>query len=272
MVVVTNAVVVSATTKSLKDGSVRALKVWALPYFQNYIKFEAMHFISKNTFSWGVILMMVILLSLIIIYTDSFSLPSEKISDGVMAILSAFVGILITVAVTAVLLNTQTEAESSKEKSMKQFEKKQNIYYDFLEELDNIVSTLLERNLKGNDKVAYENVTSLANLLFRFGYLRMHMKDEYFKKVIVHTSNIFKKYREMNISEAYQTEIMQNKHQRSVEINSKLFCLFTELSEELFAISSLLYSDLYQVKNQSLDQHIISEIKRFLNSCGLKNK
>lgn len=34
MVVVTNAVVVSATTKSLKDGSVRALRVWALPYFK----------------------------------------------------------------------------------------------------------------------------------------------------------------------------------------------------------------------------------------------
>lgn len=232
-----------------------------------------MLFISKNTFSWGVILMMVILLSLIIIYTDSFALPSEKISDGVVAILSAFVGILITVAVTAVLLNTQTEAESSKEKGMKQFEKKQDIYYDFLEELENIVTTLLERSSKGNDKMAYENVTSLANLVFRLGHLRIHMQDENFKKVIVHTSNIFKKYREMNIREVYQTEIIQNKHKGSVEINDKLFCLFTGLSEELFAISSLLNRDLYQAKYlPDSDQHIITEIKRFLNSCGLKNK
>lgn len=231
-----------------------------------------MIFISKNTISWGVILTMVILLSLIIIYTDSFSLPSEKISDGIVAILSAFVGILITIAVTAVLLNTQTEAESSKEKNMKQFEKKQETYYAFLEELEDIVITLFNRNLRGNDKMAYENVTSLATLIFQFGYLRMHMEDEKFLKIMTYTSNIFSKYREMKIRDVYQREIIQNKHQKSEEFNNKLFCLLTGLSEDLFSISSILNSDLYQAKDQTKSNDKIKEkVQQLLNDCGLKN-
>lgn len=229
--------------------------------------------ISKNTVSWGIILLMVVLLSLIIIYTDSFSLPSEKISDGVVAILSAFVGILITIAVTAILLNTQTEAESSKERNMKQFEKKQETYYAFLDELENIIVTLLNRSLKGNDKMAYENVTSLAQLIFQFSYLRMHMEDETFLKVIACTSNILNKYRKTRIRDIYQNEIVQNKHHSSEEVNDRLFNLSAGLSEDLFSISAILNSDLYPTKQQSeSDNKIENEIRRLLNSCGLKEK
>lgn len=216
---------------------------------------------------------MVALLSLIIIYTDSFSLPSEKISDGVVAILSAFIGILVTIAVTAILLNTQTEAESSKERSMKQFEKKQETYYAFLDELGNIIVTLLDRSLRGNDKMAYENATSLAQLIFQFSYLRMHMEDETFLKIIAYTSNILNKYRETRIRDVYQDEIVQNKHHSSEEVNGRLFKLSAGLSEDLFSISSILNSDLYQTKYLSgSDYKIENEIRRLLNSCGLKKK
>ena len=90
-----------------------------------------MFFINRSAISWSVILIMVMLLSLVIVYADSLSIPSEKTSDGVVAILSAFVGMLITIAVTAILLNRQTEVESSKERHMRQFEKKQETYYAF---------------------------------------------------------------------------------------------------------------------------------------------
>lgn len=231
-----------------------------------------MFFINRSAISWSVILIMVMLLSLVIVYADSLSIPSEKTSDGVVAILSAFVGMLITIAVTAILLNRQTEVKSSKERHMRQFEKKQETYYAFLEELGNIIATMLQRSLRGNDKKAYENVTSLSSLIFQFGYLRMHMEDETFLNVMACVSNIFNKYRELKIRDVYQSEILQSGHQRSVEVNNRLFCFSVVLSEELFHISSILNNDMYQGKSEfESNNKIENEIHRLLNSCGLKN-
>ena len=231
-----------------------------------------MFFINRSAISWSVILIMVMLLSLVIVYADSLSIPSEKTSDGVVAILSAFVGMLITIAVTAILLNRQTEVESSKERHMRQFEKKQETYYAFLEELGNIIATMLQRSLRGNDKKAYENVTSLSSLIFQFGYLRMHMEDETFLNVMACVSNIFNKYRELKIRDVYHSEILQSGLQRSVEVNNRLFCFSVVLSEELFHISSILNNDMYQGKSEfESNNKIENEIHRLLNSCGLKN-
>ena len=133
--------------------------------------------------------------------------------------------------------------------------------------------TILDRSLKGNDKMAYENVTSLAQLIFQFSYLRMHMEDETFLKVIACTSNILNKYRKTRIRDIYQNEIVQNKHHSSEEVNDRLFNLSAGLSEDLFSISAILNSDLYPTKQQSeSDNKIENEIRRLLNSCGLKEK
>lgn len=106
---------------------------------------------KKNIVSWSIILTVVILLSLVIVYAEKFSLPSNKVADGVVAIISAFVGILITIAVTAILLSTQSEMDSLTDRNVKQFEKKQETYYVFLEKLGETVRLLTERCLRGND-------------------------------------------------------------------------------------------------------------------------
>lgn len=43
---------------------------------------------KKNIVSWSIILTVVILLSLVIVYAEKFSLPSNKVADGVVAIIS----------------------------------------------------------------------------------------------------------------------------------------------------------------------------------------
>ena len=194
----------------------------------------------KNILIWGVIFICVILMSLLIVFIDKFSVPSNNTSDGVVAIISAFVGVVITVAVTGVLLNTQSENEYLREKNVKQFEKKQQIYHCFLEKLGNIVIDLTQRSLGGNDANSYENISSLENLIFQFGYLRIHMSDDAFIKVMAYTAEIFEVYRKQNLRSNYKKDIVEQNKSRSDQLNQGLYELNQVIAKKLFAISAIL--------------------------------
>ena len=224
----------------------------------------------KNILIWGVIFICVILMSLLIVFIDKFSVPSNNTSDGVVAIISAFVGVVITVAVTGVLLNTQSENEYLKEKNVKQFEKKQQTYHCFLEKLGNIVIDLTQRSLGGNDAKSYENISSLENLIFQFGYLRIHMSDDAFIKVMAYTAEIFEVYRKQNLRSNYKKDIVEQNKSRSDQLNQGLYELTQVIAKKLFAISAILNSDMYGEKVNNRNNPQIEDITlQLLNSCGL---
>ena len=224
----------------------------------------------KNILIWGVIFICVILMSLLIVFIDKFSVPSNNTSDGVVAIVSAFVGVVITVAVTGVLLNTQSENEYLREKNVKQFEKKQQIYHCFLEKLGNIVIDLTQRSLGGNDANSYENISSLENLIFQFGYLRIHMSDDAFIKVMAYTADIFEVYRKQNLRSNYKKDIVEQNKSRSDQLNQGLYELTQVIAKKLFAISAILNSDMYGEKVNNRNNPQIEDITlQLLNSCGL---
>ena len=224
----------------------------------------------KNILIWGVIFICVILMSLLIVFIDKFSVPSNNTSDGVVAIVSAFVGVVITVAVTGVLLNTQSENEYLKEKNVKQFEKKQQTYHCFLEKLGNIVIDLTQRSLGGNDANSYENISSLENLIFQFGYLRIHMSDDAFIKVMAYTAEIFEVYRKQNLRSNYKKDIVEQNKSRSDQLNQGLYELTQVIAKKLFAISAILNSDMYGEKVNNRNNPQIEDITlQLLNSCGL---
>ena len=224
----------------------------------------------KNILIWGVIFICVILMSLLIVFIDKFSVPSNNTSDGVVAIVSAFVGVVITVAVTGVLLNTQSENEYLKEKNVKQFEKKQQTYHCFLEKLGNIVIDLTQRSLGGNDAKSYENISSLENLIFQFGYLRIHMSDDAFIKVMAYTAEIFEVYRKQNLRSNYKKDIVEQNKSRSDQLNQGLYELNQVIAKKLFAISAILNSDMYGEKVNNRNNPQIEDITlQLLNSCGL---
>ena len=224
----------------------------------------------KNILIWGVIFICVILMSLLIVFIDKFSVPSNNTSDGVVAIVSAFVGVVITVAVTGVLLNTQSENEYLKEKNVKQFEKKQQTYHCFLEKLGNIVIDLTQRSLGGNDANSYENISSLENLIFQFGYLRIHMSDDAFIKVMAYTAEIFEVYRKQNLRSNYKKDIVEQNKSRSDQLNQGLYELTQVIAKKLFAISAILNSDMYGEKMNNRNNPQIEDITlQLLNSCGL---
>ncbi len=227
---------------------------------------------KKNIVSWSIILTVVILLSLVIVYAEKFSLPSNKVADGVVAIISAFVGILITIAVTAILLSTQSEMDSLTDRNVKQFEKKQETYYVFLEKLGETVRLLTERCLRGND-ANYGNITSLEEVIFQFGYLRIHMDDVTFLKVISNTSEMIGVLHRLNLDILYKQKIVGEETSLPSSISCQLFGLISNISNHLFVIASILNENLYGKKLSLSNQvDIYEEVKKMLINCGLKEK
>lgn len=224
----------------------------------------------KSVLIWGVIFICVVLMSLLIVFIDKFSVPSTNISDGIVAIVSAFVGVVITVAVTGVLLNTQSETEYLREKNVKQFEKKQETYHDFLEQLGNIITDLTKRSLAGNVAQSYENIASLENLIFQFGYLRIHMPDDTFIKVMAYTAEIFDVYRKQKFRANHNKDIVEQKKSRSDQVNQGLYKLTQVIAKKLFAIAAILNSDMYGEKaNDKINPQIESMTIQLLENCGL---
>ena len=224
----------------------------------------------KSVLIWGVIFICVVLMSLLIVFIDKFSVPSTNISDGIVAIVSAFVGVVITVAVTGVLLNTQSETEYLREKNVKQFEKKQETYHDFLEQLGNIITDLTKRSLAGDVAQSYENIASLENLIFQFGYLRIHMPDDTFIKVMAYTSEIFDVYRKQKFRANYNKDIVEQKKSRSDQVNQGLYKLTQVIAKKLFAIAAILNSDMYGEKaNDRINPQIENITIQLLENCGL---
>lgn len=231
----------------------------------------------KRLPSWILLILLmiliIILLSAIIIYIESSTLPTPKVADGLTAIISAFIGVLITIAVTSVLLNKQTEMETDKEKDIIQFKQKQNAYLSFLKQFESIVVSLTERNIKGNDCKAYENITKVEKLLFEFSYLKLHIKENLFNEVLTHITQVFETYNKIKLRDLYQTEIAMSTKRSSPKLNTNLYELMIELSKHLFAISELLYLDLYG-NNKTLvntnEFDLQENTKKLLYGCGLR--
>lgn len=213
----------------------------------------------KKNLTWTVLAICVILLCLLIVFMGKFSFPSSDISDGIVTIISAFIGILITMSITYILLNDQSQAESLKERNVKKFEKKQETYHAFLRELGIIVKNLTSRSLSGNEKTPYENIASLEELIIQFGYLRIHMDDKKFLDIIKKTTEIINVYKQGNITENYKQDILLDKKSRSDAVNQGLHNLSLKLAMNLFEIARILNNDMYGVKES--DPKDLSQIE-----------
>ncbi|MBO7277241.1 MAG: hypothetical protein J6U84_04695 [Bacteroidales bacterium] len=208
----------------------------------------------KKNITWIILSICVILLCLLIVFIGKFSFPSSDISDGIVTVLSAFIGILITMSITYILLNDQSQAESLKERNVKKFEKKQETYHAFLNELGLIIKNLTMRNLSGNDKTAYENINSLQELINQFSYLRIHMDNNRFLCVINKTTEIINVYKQQDLFKKYKQDNKNN----SNTINQSLYDLSLSIAINLFDIAKILNEDMYGVvksnDNTTIDQ------------------
>lgn len=83
-------------------------------------------------------------------------------------------------------------------------------------------------------------------------------------------ANILEKYRTLNLSLSYKTEVVQSEKCRSDEFNGKLYELTLELTNELLNISEILKEDLYGKSNEAINDDSYTDIQKFIKSCGLK--
>ena len=196
-----------------------------------------------------------IIIALIVIFlASSIIFKVYQIEILPSQLFGALIGVFITAIVNAFLLRGQTEGDEKREKSVKVFEKKQEVFHDFLHNLKEIIKdgeiTISAQGKNADDK--NKNVDDLKDLLFQLGYIQMHTSDENANKVFERVSKIILHMNDFNSGD-------KNK-QRSFPK------FYANLSEELFGIVAILKSDLYGIETDTISK---GKIEDLLRECDL---
>jgi hypothetical protein len=202
---------------------------------------------SNNLWLYGIIAFSFVFIASSVIFRvfEVEILPSQ--------FFGALIGVVITAIITVFLLQGQTANEEQRERSIKVFEKKQDIYHEFLEKLKEIIKDgEIKIAAQGKNTNLDNNIDELKDLLFQLGYIQMHTSEE-------NTNRVFERV----------AKIIQLMNDFSSEGNDKQKILpefYASLSEELFGIVSILKSDLYGNETNSIGREKILDL---LRECDL---
>lgn len=187
----------------------------------------------------------------IYIFGEIYEQPLPKIVEEIN---NSALGAMFTAFVTVLLLQGQTATEEARDKNIKVFEKKQDIYHEFLEKLkaiiqDGEVTIAAQGKQPGMDK----NIDELKDLIFQLGYIQMHSSH-------TNTSLIFKRVAKViEIMNDFASEA--NKQKEGTLTN-----YYATLSEEVFGIISILKTDLYGSQIEVMRKE---DVQPILEQCGL---
>jgi hypothetical protein len=201
----------------------------------------------KRIWIYGIVLFSIIFIAAAVIFGifDVDILPSQ--------FYGALIGVVITAIITVFLLQGQTANEEKREKSIKVFEKKQEIYHAFLEELKRIIQdgeiTIVSTS---NDGSLDKNVDELKDLIFQLGYLQMHISDEGINKVLEEVTKIIQLLEDFSSNE-------------DADKQKELPAHYAHLSEAIFKIVAILKFDLYG-DSKSINP---DKMRTLLEECGL---
>lgn len=163
------------------------------------------------------------------------------------------IGAILTAFVTVLLLQGQTASEERRDKSIKVFEKKQDIYHDFLEKLKEIIKDgEITISAQGKNADLSNNVDELKDLLFQLGYIQMHTSEENTNKVFERVSKII--------------QLMNDFSSDGKDKQKNLTKFYASLSEQLFGIVSILKNDLYGIETNTIHKDKIEDL---LRGCDL---
>lgn len=173
--------------------------------------------------------------------------------DLPVQIAGALLEAVVTALITYFLLTGQTTQEEIKERQVKVFEKKQEIYHNFLEELKRIIQDgeikiLLQKEKKELD----ESVDELKDLLFQLGYLQMHTDKEKANQIFELVAKIIQTLNDFNSENEDKQKLLPE--------------YYASLSESLFKIIAIMKSDLYGKEIEPIQKNKIQSI---LQECNL---
>lgn len=202
---------------------------------------------NKNLWLYGIIAFSFIFIASSVLFRvfDVEVLPSQ--------FFGALIGVVITAIITVFLLQGQTANEEQRERSIKVFEKKQDVYHDFLEKLKEIIRDgEITIAAQGKNANLDQNVDELKDLLFQLGYIQMHTSEENTNKVFERVAKII--------------QLMNDFSSEGKDKQKFLPEFYASLSEELFGIVSILKSDLYGIETNSIGREKILDL---LRECDL---
>jgi hypothetical protein len=136
-------------------------------------------FIRKYGLLLVTLIGLLVLICFALLLIPEFQIPTMLQSSGLVAIISAFLGVLMTVAVTAFLLEKQTASESKKEKDVKIFKQKIEVYSEFLSAMWGMLD---------KEEYTIEELKQLRTICFQ--KLFFYLNDEQTKKISEQIKNI----------------------------------------------------------------------------------
>lgn len=202
---------------------------------------------TKNLWLYGIIgfTFLFIISAIVFRVFDLDILPSQ--------FYGALIGVVITAIITVFLLKGQTANEEQRERSIKVFEKKQDIYHNFMENLKEIIKdgkiTIATQDENAADSVP---VDELKDLLFELGYIQMHTSEENTKAVFGKVVEIIG---------------LMNGFESSANKQKDLPQFYADLSETLFGIIGILKNDLYGIEIK--EEIGKKEMANLLRECNL---
>jgi gas vesicle protein len=203
---------------------------------------------KQNLWGYGVIVFTLIFISSSVIFKifDFGALPSQ--------FFGALIGVVITAIITVFLLQGQTANEEEREKSVKVFEKKQEVYHTFLEEFKKIIQdgeiTIVS---KGKDANLDKSVDELKDLIFQLGYLQMHTSEKTINVILDSVAKLIQLMNDFNSTQ-------------ETDKQKELPNYYSSFSEELFKIIAILKEDLYNDECKPISKDKMNSI---LKECGL---
>lgn len=173
--------------------------------------------------------------------------------DLPVQISGALLEAVVTALITYFLLTGQTTQEEIKERQVKIFEKKQEVYHNFLEELKRIIQDgEITISVQGKNANLDKNVDELKDLMFQLGYLQMHTDEKKADEIFEGVAKIIQLMNDFNSEKENKQTLLPE--------------FYASIADELFKIISILKSDLYGKEIKPFDKQRFQSI---LQECDL---
>lgn len=130
--------------------------------------------ILKNPI-WIWIVFLIMVIGFILLYISEGQFPNMPLSSGIVAFISAVIGVVLTIAVTQSLLIHQTKNEAENDKDIRVFQKTIQVYSKFIGEMWEMISDDSQSSKISSDKLINLRTLCFKELVF---YLKQEQLDE----------------------------------------------------------------------------------------------
>ena len=168
------------------------------------------------------------------------------INDIWTQLTGTLLGTIITAIVTVLLLGVQTDKEIGHDRDVGIFEKKQEVYHNFINELEKITQDG-KMNVPGVEGYNPNDIDELQHLIYQLGFVQMHANKVVAEEITKKTGELLS-----NLS------LIKNESSKKDEV-------YSNLAEKVFDIVSLMKKDLYNSDEKSVSK---DNFKNTLRSSG----